>query len=224
VRVIEDGPVLRLVLEDPATRNALTLASVRRIADVLSGVGADPEVRLVRLSGAAGTFCSGWNRHDGEAADPAAGRRALGRAYLAIAGCPVPVLAEVRGSALGAAVGLVAASDLAISALEAVFGLPEARFGLVANPAMVPCLDRLRPADAARFLLTGQRFTGVEAAEAGLVGAAVPEADLDRAVHEMVAGVLAATPDAVAATKRLLRELAVPRLRDRLELAASLAG
>lgn len=229
VRVVLDGPVLRIVMDDPATGNALTVATVRGIRDAVRAAETAPAVRVVVLSGAAGTFSSGWHRHDPDLepnsdARSEAARRALGEAYLAIAGCPLPVLARVQGWAFGAAVGLVGASDLAVSTNEAVFCLPEPRFGLVANPAMVPCLARWRPADAARFLLTGERFTGVQAAEAGLVSRSVAADALDPTVDELVNGVLAGAPDAVAATKRLLGELAVSQLRARLDVAAGLVG
>jgi methylglutaconyl-CoA hydratase len=202
-----DGSVLRLVLDDPGTRNALSVTKLAVLRAVLDRVWDDPSVRVVVLTGAGGVFSSGWDREAGGTADHAVGRLALLDTYAAVANCRVPVIAEVAGAAFGAAVGLIGSCDLAVADEQAVFCLPEARFGGVAFPAMVPCLARWRIADAARFLLTGERFTGAQAAASGLVTAAVPLDALTATVEDMVGGVLACAPGSVAATKRILRRL-----------------
>jgi enoyl-CoA hydratase/carnithine racemase len=224
VEARRDGPVLRVVLNDPSTRNALSSAKLAILREALDTVRNTPQVRVVVLSGAGGVFSSGWELDAGFGSDHDAGQRALLNTYAALATCRVPVIAQVEGVAFGAAVGLIGASDLAVAGEQAVFCLPEPRFGRVAFPAMVPCLARWRLAEATRYLITGERFTGAAAAAAGLVSCAVPAGAVAGAVEEMVAAVVAGSPSAITATKRTLRRLTTDQPSGLPNEAAALAS
>ena len=118
---------------------------------------------------------------------------------------PKPTVARVNGAALGGGTGLVARCDIAASA-QATFGTTEVRLGLI--PAVIGpyVLAAIGLRHARRLMLTGERISAAEAARVGLVHEVVPPDQLDRAV-ERVVGELLQGPDAVAAAKRLIRDL-----------------
>jgi methylglutaconyl-CoA hydratase len=138
---------------------------------------------------------------------------------LALDTLPVPVVAAVQGAAMGGGAGLLAVADLVVSTDDAVFGFTETRLGIV--PAMIgPYVVRKIGLSAARALcLGGVRFSAARAREIGLVHEIVSAAELDDAVSRHAAAFLEAAPTAIAATKRLLRDVAGRRPEDVLGLA-----
>jgi enoyl-CoA hydratase/carnithine racemase len=134
------------------------------------------------------------------------------------------VVCRLNGPAFGAGLALAAAADIAISAADAVFGLPEVRFGLVAGPAAVACVARIGRAAALDLLLTGRRFTAAEAHRLGLVTAVVDRGALGDAVEAVIADLLAGDRDALAATRRLVRRLTPPPLPEALAAALTAAN
>ncbi|MDP7720736.1 enoyl-CoA-hydratase DpgD [Mycobacterium sp. TY814] len=126
-----------------------------------------------------------------------------------------PLVAKVRGYALGGGFELALACDLIIAASDAQFGLPEVRLGLVAGAGGVFRLGRQLPARvAAGYLLTGRRMTAHDALHHGLVNEVVAPERLDDATQAWVDDLLRGAPLAVRATKEALwRSLDLP-LRD----------
>lgn len=106
--------------------------------------------------------------------------------------------------------GLAASMDIAIAVDWAKFGFTEVRIGVAPAVISVVCLPKLRPADARETFLRGDRFNAERAAAMGLINAAVPEDSLDSEVDSVVRDLLAGSPAAIAASKRLLQE--VPRM------------
>jgi len=125
-----------------------------------------------------------------------------------------PIVARVQGAALGGGGGLVAASDIAVAALGTQFGFTEVRLGLVPGVISPYVVAKIGESAARELFLTGERFEAVRAQEIGLVRAAVPEADLDRAVEGRVEELLQAGPRAIAEAKALIREVAFSRPED----------
>jgi methylglutaconyl-CoA hydratase len=120
----------------------------------------------------------------------------------ALDSCPAPVVCTVQGHALGGGVGLVACSDIAISAPETVFGLTETRLGIVPGAISPFVLDRIGSGAARRYFLTGERFGADIALRVGLVHEIAP--DLSLACERVVSDILAGGPEAVRAAKRLV--------------------
>jgi methylglutaconyl-CoA hydratase len=122
--------------------------------------------------------------------------------FVAVNGCPAPVVVSVRGFALGGAVGLVACADIAIAHEEAVFGLTEVRVGLI--PAMISpfVIARIGEGETRRYSLTGERFDAAEAKRVGLVHEVVQ--DLEASTERVVGELLQGAPEAVRAAKRLV--------------------
>ena len=121
---------------------------------------------------------------------------------------PIPLIGRVHGAALGGGTGLAAVCDIVVAADDAVFGFTEAKLGIL--PAVIsPFAVRKIGVSAARELfLTAARFSAARARELGLVHAVTPEAGLDAAVDGYVRELLTSAPDAIAAAKRLIAEVA----------------
>lgn len=208
VRIESDGALAAIVLDDPATRNALGPEAVE-LASSFAAQAADADaVRLVLVTGANGVFCSGAAIREWEAADPSGEQLADRGTALCdgLAALPVPVLAALPGHAVGGGAELALAADWRIADPAAELRFVHAGFGLVPGFGGLRRLERLvGPAVALRLLATRARVGAEEALALGLVDAIVP-VDAQRAWAEARAAELAGSGrDAVAAIKRALR-------------------
>src|SRR5205823_10174471 len=140
------------------------------------------DARCVMLAGDGASFCAGadveWMRssvdlsHEENVEDALRLRGLLD----AIDGCPAPVVARVHGHALGGGSGLVACADVAVAALDAVFGFTEVKLGIV--PAVVSPFVLARTGGAARrYFVTGERFDAETALRIGLVDEVAGDVD-----------------------------------------------
>jgi methylglutaconyl-CoA hydratase len=204
VRVDRAGPVSTLTLDSPSNRNALSARLMSELTAALAEAGGDPDVRVVVLTGAGSTFCSGADLS--ERLDPRAGAGPVGIPEVldAVVSAPKPVIARVNGHVRAGGTGLVAACDLAVAPRAATFALSEVRVGVAPAVIAVPALRRMGRRAWDRYALTGDVFGAPAAAEAGLLSAVVADADeLDEWVRATVRSVLRCSPDALAATKGL---------------------
>lgn len=208
----QDGPVLRVRLNRPARRNALSRSLVAALGELFADLPRRDDVRAVVIAGEGSVFCAGGDIHEfvASAADGRSRADAEGLVGLlaAIASCPVPVVARVHGAAFGGAVGLVAAADIAIAADDTLFSLSEARLGLA--PAVVgPYVVAAIGARAARaHMLLAAPFTAAEALRIGLVQQVVPASELDAAIAGVVVNLLKNASGALRRIKELTRLLA----------------
>ena len=126
-----------------------------------------------------------------------------------------PVIAAVRGFALGGGFELVLACDLVVAAENARFGLPEPRLGLAPGGGGTQRLPRIvGEARAFEVLLAGRVLTGQEAYEWGIANRVVPKEDLLAAAEELARAMLALAPEALATIKRIVQDgLALPACR-----------
>lgn len=201
--------VATITLSSEDTKNALSAELVGRLADHLDAAMDDDEVRVIVLTNTGSTFCAGA---DLSAARPGpdeanAGGRTFPDVFEVMQGGPKPVVGRLAGHSVGGGVGLAAACDISIAADDAKFGFTEVRIGVSPAIISVVCLPKLRPADAAELMLTGERIPAARAADVGLINRAVPRADLDAEVSSVVDGLLLGGPAALAATKQLLRRV-----------------
>ena len=207
LQVERDGSVLRVTLARPDRRNAFDAELIRELAEAFVDVG---RVRAVVLAGEGASFSAGadvdWMRSsvDLSTEENVADANALRRMLEAIDSCPAPVVARVQGHALGGGAGLVAASDIAIAAHDAVFAFSEVKLGII--PAVISpfALAKIGPGAARRYFLTGERFDAETALRIGLIHEVGD--DLDAAVERVVGELLTAGPQAVRWAKRLVRE------------------
>ena len=186
--------VLRITLNRPQSRNAMSLAMVGELRAVLAAVRDDRSVRALVLRGAGGHFCAGGDIKDmaGARAAGAEAYRTLNRAFGSLLeeaqAAPQLLVALVEGAVLGGGFGLACVSDVAIAAADAQFGLPETSL-----------------TQARRLALTAARFDGREALRLGLVHFCEADADaLEQRLEETLEQLRRCAPNANAATKALL--------------------
>ena len=207
VRTNVAAGVATLTLDSPHNRNALSSALITELVDALAAAAADNAVRVIVLSHTGSVFCSGADLKETAAAlaagDLPAGR--MGEVLAAVWDSPKPVVARVGGAARAGGLGLIAAADIAVCATTATFAFTEVRLGVIPAVISATVLPRLVPRAAAELFLTGDTFNGVHAAQVGLVTAAVPDEQLDATVDRYVGSLVRGAPQALAATKALLR-------------------
>jgi methylglutaconyl-CoA hydratase len=207
VRTNVAAGVATLTLDSPHNRNALSSALITELVDALAAAAADNAVRVIVLSHTGSVFCSGADLKETAAAlatgDLPAGR--MGEVLAAVWDSPKPVVARVGGAARAGGLGLIAAADIAVCSATATFAFTEVRLGVIPAVISATVLPRLVPRAAAELFLTGDTFNGVHAERVGLVTAAVPDEQLDATVDRYVGSLVRGAPDALAATKALLR-------------------
>lgn len=199
-----DRGVATVTLARPDTRNALSVELVDSLGDHLDAAVADESVRVIVLGNEGPVFCAGA---DLKATGDATPRHTLVDVLEAIVGSPKPVLGRIAGHCMGGGVGLAAACDISLVDEAAKIGFTEVRIGVAPAIISVVCLPKMRRADAAELFLSGERITAGRAVEVGLLNRAVPADELDPAVAEVVAKVVAGGPKALAASKELIREV-----------------
>src|SRR3954454_10528979 len=206
LRVERDGDVLRITLARPERRNAFDAELIASLTEAFAAVG---DARVVVLAGDGQSFCAGadieWQRAaiDLSYEENVEDALKLYRMCETIDRCPAALVARVHGYALGGGSGLVACSDIAVAAPDAVFGFSEVKLGIipaVISPFVLPRIG----AHARRYFLTGERFDAETALRIGLVEQIADE--LDAAIERIVAEVLSSGPQAVREAKTLIRE------------------
>ncbi|MDP3310975.1 MAG: enoyl-CoA hydratase [Polaromonas sp.] len=199
--------VHRITLNRPDTFNTLGEEMLAALQAALEAVAADPQARIVVLAAQGRAFCAGHNLKEMCAQPELAWYQKLfaqcTRMMLTIQNLPVPVLARVQGVATAAGCQLVAQSDLAIAATQASFGVNGIDVGLFCATPSVPLVRNIPAKQAMEMLLTGGFITADEARLRSLVNQVVPLEELDAAVEQMVAAILAKPREAIAMGKAL---------------------
>lgn len=186
----EDGTAT-VTISNPARRNAMTVAMWRELPGLLEGLAADPAVRVLVLTGAGDTFCSGADIGDFTGPGLArAAEDAADAAEEALVAFPKPTLAAIRGSCVGGGCKLAVACDLRFAEEGSRFGITPARLGIVYAPAATRRLVALTGPGTAKYLLFSAELIDHERAlRTGLVDEVTPAGGLDKRVREFT-GVL----------------------------------
>jgi enoyl-CoA hydratase/carnithine racemase len=181
-----DRGVLRLTLNRPQARNALSAALMSALIEALGRAATDPQARVVVIAGAGPAFCAG---HDLREIRSDQRRETYERLFaqcselmLAIVRLPKPVIAEVHGVATAAGCQLVATCDLAVAAEDARFATPGVNIGLFCSTPMVALTRAVGRKAAMEMLLTGALIDAERAQAIGLINRAVPRVALRDAV------------------------------------------
>jgi enoyl-CoA hydratase/methylglutaconyl-CoA hydratase len=223
-----DDHVAALILDSQANRNALSRQLVGELYAGIEKAEADDDVKVVLIRAEGSTFCSGADlseaREDGM--EKAAG--VLVDLQRRIATLAKPVVTRVQGNVRAGGIGIVAASDVAISGEHATYAFTEVRLGLTPAAISLTVLPRMTDRAAALTFLTGEVFDGRAAQEMGLVTKAVPEDDLNLEVDEVCAALVKGNPQGLRETKQLLGRPLVDRIdthgADLARLSARLFG
>lgn len=211
IELTREGAVARVLMNRPEKHNAFSPALIDDLRRVFNELGSDTQTRVIVLAGAGKSFSAGadldWMKGQGELSEEENVRSSLemGELFRTIDQCPKPVVAAVQGAALGGGSGLVCSADIAIAGPKALFGFTEVRLGLVAAVISPFVLRRLGRSVTREKLLTGERFGPEEALRIGMVHKAAE--DLEAGVQDVVTRLLKCSPQAQAASKRLLEEV-----------------
>ncbi|MEU3841191.1 enoyl-CoA hydratase/isomerase family protein [Streptomyces sp. NPDC028635] len=176
--------VATVVIRHPAKRNAMTAAMWRALPPLLDTLAADPDVRVLVLTGEGGTFCAGADISTLQGSPEEAQRLAV-LAEEALAAFPKPTLAAVRGHCVGGGAQLAAACDLRFAEQGALFGVTPAKLGIVYPASATRRLAALvGPATTKYLLFSGELIDAERALRTGLVDELLPEGELDKRVAE----------------------------------------
>jgi methylglutaconyl-CoA hydratase len=193
--------------------NAFNAEMIRELILALDAVKADKSLRFLLLRGRGKHFSAGadlaWMQH-AATLDFSANlndARELAELMHNLFQLKIPTLAVVQGVAFGGALGLIACCDMAIGASDAQLCLSEVRIGLapaVISPFVVQAIGERA---ARRYALTAERFSGEQAKTLGLFADCYPPAELDAQLENWIANLLLNSPQAMQASKDLLREV-----------------
>jgi enoyl-CoA hydratase len=214
-----DGAVATITLNRPERLNTIVPPMPDEVSAAVELATRDGDVRVLVVRGAGRAFCAGYDfgggfKHWGDALETD-GRWDPGKDFVmatapqlsptkklaSIWSCPKPVIAQVHGWCVGGGSDFALCADLVIASEDAVIGTPYSRMWGAYLSGM--WIYRLGLAKAKEHALTGRPFTGVEAAECGLINTAVPFAELESTVATL-AGDLARIPPSQTAAMKLV--------------------
>jgi methylglutaconyl-CoA hydratase len=226
LEIEQRGAVRRLWLNRPDVRNAFNDELIAEIAQAFADIEAADDTRVVVLAARGTVFSAGadlnWMRAMAgfSHADNHNDALKVARMFNAVHACSKPVIASVQGDAYGGGVGLAAACDIVIAADRVNFGLSEVRLGIVAATISPHLVRAMGARQAARYMLTAEKFSAAQAKALGLVHEVTKPAALEAEVERQAQVLLSSSPAALAATKRLLADVVEAPIDDVL-LAAT---
>jgi enoyl-CoA hydratase/carnithine racemase len=200
-----DG-VARIVLNRPDVRNALSRTLIDELGRALAGFEADPEARVIVLSGAGDkAFCAGADlRGVGDRGTTLQARESFAGLAKILETLPqmrTPVIAQVHGHALAGGCGLAVGCDLVIASEDATFGLPEIKIGLLPLIVSAPILRAAGRKRGLMMILSGEPVSAREAYEMGLVSRVVPRERLAEETAALATRLASYSPTAVGLMK-----------------------
>ncbi len=198
-----------ITLDSPSNRNALSRRLLEELHEALDQAQ-QPGVRVIVLTHTPPAFCAGADLKERSSGPSGGGSAAIAsssslmvRAIERLGAGAVPTIAAVSGPARAGGVGVMAACDLVVVHPSVTFAFTEVRIGVAPAIISVPILARCGWSKLAAPFLTGETFDAETARDMGLV-THVAE-DVAATVATLVTGILAGGPEAVAATRRILR-------------------
>ncbi len=201
--------VATITLNRPEVMNAFRAKTCTELVDALGRAGYDRDVGAIVLTGAGErAFCTGGDQSGhGDSGGYTGGRGVIGmpidEVHTMMRDVPKPVLAKVRGYAIGGGNVLATICDLTLAAESAVFGQVGPKMGSVDPGFGTAYLSRIVGEKKAReFWFLCRRYTAAEALEMGLVNRVVPDAELDAEVASWCAELVQRSPTAIALAKR----------------------
>ncbi len=201
----QDG-VLRLTMNRPDKKNALTGPMYDLMTAALTDADSDDSIRAILLEGADGAFTAGNDLGDFLAVAQGKAEARAGYFIEAVAMLEKPIVAAIDGVAVGVGTTIVLHCDLAFATKEAKFRMPFVDLGLVPEAASSLLLPRrVGMAKASELILLAEAFGGEEAARLGIVNRVVPAAELAAVAMDAAKRLAAKPPAALRASRALLR-------------------
>ena len=211
--------VLRVQLNRPASKNAMTSAMYITLADLFNDAAKDDQIRVVLWHGAGSSFCAGNDIGDFIKHPPGAGESPQALLIRALIDFDKPIVAAVHGAAIGGGTTMLTHCDFVYAGESARFQMPFVNLALVpefGSSCTVPA--RIGYLRAAELILLGLSFDARRAAELGLVTRVVPDQKLLATATETTQKLAEKPPGALQACKRLMKQ----STREQLERAVKL--
>jgi len=217
----KDGRIARITLNRPEVMNAISMRMPADIAAAVAEAEADRDVHVMILSGAGAAFCAGYDLTEfAQAEGPNPGVQDMPwdpmqdyqfmwqntQDFMSLFRAMKPVVSKIHGFAVAGGSDIALCADMTIMAEDAQIGYMPAR--VWGCPTTMMWVMRLGPEKAKRMLLTGDKISGREAEEMGLVLKAVPAEQLDDEV-EQLAGRMATVPINQLAMQKMVVNQAV---------------
>src|SRR5437868_10751000 len=227
----KDGAIGRIIFNNPARHNAVSLEMWQAVAQIMEDFEADDAIRVIVLSGAGGkAFVSGADisefkekRADEEAA--AAYAKISEASRLKLQETLKPTIAMIRGYCIGGGLATALACDLRIAAEGSRFGIPAAKLGLgYAYDGIKKLIDLVGPAYAREIFYTARQFSAEEALGMGLINRLVPDGELEGYVKDYCDTIAANAPLTIRSAKVSVREALKPESQRDLELCKRLVA
>jgi enoyl-CoA hydratase/carnithine racemase len=218
------GGVLRLVMQRPDKKNALTQDMYATLADGLESAAGSSDIRAIHITGAGDAFTAGNDIADFVTQAGAESEPPVFRFLKALPQVEVPVVAAVNGLAIGVGVTMLLHCDFVYASDNALFTTPFIDLALVpeaASSLLMP--EQLGYLAAARMLLLGEKLDAAQARDCGLVTEVVPAAALLEKSLAVAESLAKKPPAALRACKRLMRRQPEPVL-ERMECEFSEFG
>lgn len=213
VKIERDGATTFVILNRPEKRNAMSPQLHMDMCDALDWAEMDDDTKVVVITGAGSNFCAGQDLKlyfRGTENDPKARMKARRAAHTwrwdRLSNFSKPTIAMVHGYCFGGGFTPVIACDFAIAAEDATFGLSEVNWGAIPGGLVAWAISQvMNYRDAIYYAVTGDRFTGQEAAAMKFVNRSVPLEKLRDEVLELARKLEAKSPAAVRYTKEAVR-------------------
>lgn len=217
------GSAFRITINRPDRRNAITLDVIAGIRAGWSAAEADPDIRVIILTGAGDkAFCAGGDLQPGGFAfDLSQPTMPYADMLRQIRAASKPSIARVNGACMAGGIGLLCMTDLAVATDTATFGLPEVKIGLFPMQVLSLLQRLVPPRIAAEWCLTGEPFGAAEAKAAGLINHIVPPAELDARTDWLAARLAGTSPAAIRRGKYVLRAAASMSFEEALAFTES---
>jgi enoyl-CoA hydratase/carnithine racemase len=200
------GNILRIQLNRPARKNAMTVAMYNTMADLLNGTAKDDQIRVVLWHGAGDSFSAGNDIQDFLKNPPGPGESPQARLMAALINFDKPIVVAVQGTAIGGGTTMLTHCDFVFVGESAIFQMPFVNLALVpefGSSYSVPA--RIGYLRAAELILLGSRFNAKRAAELGLVTRVVSDQELLATATDTARKLAEKPPAALRACKRLIR-------------------
>ena len=215
------GSILRVQLNRPAKKNAMTMSMYVTLADLLNDAAKDKGIRVVLWHGAGDSFCAGNDVEDFLKNPPGPGESPQARLMKALMNFDKPLIAAVQGAAIGGGTTMLTHCDFVYAGETAKFQMPFINLGLVpefGSSCSVPI--RIGHIRAAELILLGLPFDARRAAELGLVTRVVPDQELLATATETAQKLAEKPAGALQACKRLMKRSS----REQIEQAMKVEG
>ena len=218
LRVERDGPVGRLVLDNPERRNAINADMWRAIPKAIGEFNADAAIRVIVIRGegtqafAAGADISEFEKNRSSESEVKDYEAATAAAHQAIETSPKPVIALIHGFCVGGGLAVALSCDLRYADTSSRFAIPAARLGLgYGVHGTGRLVATVGHANAREIMFSACRYDAHEALAMGLVHRVLPDAELDAYVQTMALQLAANAPLTIAASKAVINALAEPK-------------